>query len=318
MFPAIHILGFHIASYGLLMMLGAAAFFATLIGFTKSEKIDKISFHRMLFLLILACGVTWVSAFLFDGLFHSIEERKLRFGGITWLGGIVGAFAFLIFAFHKFVPRAKGSAVEFLSYCVPGICIGHALGRIGCFLGGCCYGRVTDSVFGVSFPAGSHAAAQYPGENGASLPVLPTQLFEAGFEFFLFLVLILTRKKTKKIGAQIYMIAYGAFRFGLEFLRGDDRGSTGFFLSPAQVLSVLFVIAGILLILEEKDLLFHSLYQKRRVWKEKAEAHTEALLRAREKTSELDLLKELYVLKEEGAISEEEYEDKKRDILNKF
>lgn len=321
MLPAIHIFGIHVPLYGLMMVLGGIAYAVMFFIITKREKVDGISRNRMLFFSILGAVVLYASAFVFDALFHSIEQGKLVAGGITWLGGIVGLVPFMLIIFHKWVPAARGDALYYLSMIIPGIVLGHAFGRLGCFFGGCCYGKVTDSVFGVIFPEGSSAAQQYPGPDGRSLPVLPTQLFEAAFELVLFIVLISTRKKTKRFHAEIYLLAYGVFRFGLEFLRGDDRGSTGFFLSPAQVFCILLVVFGILMTLYECGITAGKLKAKRAMWRAQAAEdveRAEAERRHGEGARSLDTLDKLFALKEKGAISEEEYEKKKEEIMHQL
>lgn len=120
----------------------------------------------------------------------------------------------------------------------PAIPAGHCLGRIGCFLGGCCFGKPTDCVFGVVFPEGSLPYEYY----GGAVAVHPTQLYEAAFLLALFLFLLFCGKK---YGFPLYLILYGTGRFFLEFLRNDDRGILpGIPLSPAQAISVLLVLLG--------------------------------------------------------------------------
>ena len=128
---------------------------------------------------------------------------------------------------------------ETIAACIPA---GHCLGRVGCFLGGCCFGKPTDSAFGVVFPEGSDPYEFY----GGAIAVHPTQLYEAAFLLALFFVLFFWLKKD---ALPFYCILYGAWRFGIEFLRADDRGSLfGLPLSPSQVISVaLFILGGVLL-----------------------------------------------------------------------
>ena len=321
MLPHIIIFGFHIPTFSLMIFIGVLSMFGVFLLNTRKKEIERASFDRMLFFLLLCLIVLYISAFFFDGLFHSIEAGRITFGGITWLGGVICAFPFAIFCFHCWVPQAKGRAVEYFSYVVPGIALGHGFGRIGCFCGGCCFGRVTDSIFGVSFPEGSSAANLDPDPNaldGRSLPVYPTQLFEAAFEFLLFIFMMVSRKKLEKYFTQIYMIAYGIFRFLLEFLRGDDRGSTGFFLSPAQIFSALMLIAGVLLILHEKGLVFKKLFAKRKTWQTEAQDYLKKKRDEQEQTHGIRVLKELFELKMQGVITEEEYNEKKKDILSRL
>lgn len=323
MYPILDLGIIRIPMYTLMMFLGAVAFLLVMyVFFVRRERVTSRTFIRLFIVSLVGMAILYVSAFFFNSLFHTIEAGELKIGGITWLGGVFGAFPAMVFLIHKFVPAAKGKAVTYFSILVPGIVLAHALGRIGCFLAGCCYGSVTDSIFGVSFPAGSHAAHQYAGgPNGGSLPVLPTQLFEAVFELALFLVMLFTYKKMRGHNIEIYFIAYGIFRFALEFLRGDERGGTGFFLTPAQLLCVIMWIAAALLILFKKRMIFHGLYRKCEVWqaevvveaKRKRKAHGAQL-----KLNKMEALRELKGLYDEGILTEEEYESKRQKLTDEL
>ena len=158
MLPIVSVLGIRIPMYSFMAVVGVIAYLIMFFRTTKKEGVDRITQNRMLFFSALGLLVMFLSALIFNSLFHTIEEGVITIGGITWLGGVVGLFPVMVFFFHRFVPRAKGDAIRYFSMIVPGIVLGHAFGRVGCFLGGCCYGKVTNSWVGVSFPAGSHAA----------------------------------------------------------------------------------------------------------------------------------------------------------------
>ncbi len=105
---------------------------------------------------------------------------------------------------------------------------GHAIGRIGCFLAGCCYGAPTTWAWGI-FLHGTHRH--------------PTQLLEA----FALLVLgwVLVKAHERKAAVSLYFISYGVIRFVIEILRGDEiRGLWGP-LTPSQWISLLLILGGI-------------------------------------------------------------------------
>ncbi len=344
MLPHIHLLGLPLPTYSLMIVLGiVAALIYMRVAILRREGIDRITYNRILFVSVISFIVLALSAFIFNSFFHSIEEGKLVMGGITWLGGVIGVIPAAIYFIHVFVPKDKGNAINRFSTMLPGLVIAHALGRVGCFLGGCCYGGLTDGALGVSFPAGSSAGKLYPDKNAAeelikvvtntnaegittetilypSLPVLPTQLIEAVFEIILFTVMLILYKKIKNYNIEIYCFAYGAFRFVLEFFRGDDRGATGMAITPSQLMSIILWVGAALMILYRNKKLFKKLYERCEGWRKEAEtvspAGTGAIFSGAEKTARS--IRELHKLKEEGLITEDEYNEKKKELLKRI
>ena len=333
-------MGISIPMYAAMVAVGAIAYLIYYkLVVVKREKIDRATDNRLIFISILGFLALALSAFIMNAVFHSIEEGRIVFGGITWLGGVIGCIPAVYCLIHYLVPKEKGNAVNRFSTLMPGLVLAHGFGRIGCFLGGCCYGAVTDSVFGVVFPAGSPAGKSHPDMSTAavmkkithangvveevelyqSLPVLPTQLFEAIFAFLLFAVMLIFYKKFKHINVEIYCYAYGTFRFILEFFRGDDRGGTGFSLSPSQLMSLIIIIGATLLILYRKNIIFKKLYRRCEIWREEAKAMpgSAAPLLARRQTP-TDAIRELHKLMEDGIISKDEFESKKKELMKRI
>jgi phosphatidylglycerol:prolipoprotein diacylglycerol transferase len=174
---------------------------------------------------------------------------KVWQGGLVWYGGM--AFAALVGAW--WLHRREISIPLAADLCAPGVALGHALGRTGCFMAGCCFGRTCDLPWAVTFRHPESLAPQ-------GVPLHPSQLYEAGLNFFLFLLLILlARWKRPAVGsgrlALLYMGLYSLIRFCVEFTRGDDRGPVLASLTAPQWIS----LAGLLLafaawaVLERKD-----------------------------------------------------------------
>jgi phosphatidylglycerol:prolipoprotein diacylglycerol transferase len=153
---------------------------------------------------------------------------------MTFYGGLIGGVGFFLLLYFLWVRKKWGPCMEHLFSIAPAcIAVAHAFGRIGCFLDGCCYGIESDAWYALKFP---------------DLPnkVLPTQLWEAIFLFFLFGVLLaLALLKKGRFNFTIYMIAYGIWRFTIEFWRGDHRGSLIPGLSPSQFWSIILIAGGI-------------------------------------------------------------------------
>lgn len=170
-------------------------------------------------------------------------------GGLMFYGGFLGAIvALLVYA------RARRESFLGLSDLICTVLpLGHALGRIGCFFFGCCHGRLADSAFGVSFPRNSPAWVLQVGEGlipetaTKSLPVLPTQLFEAGANLLVFLLLLfLYRRGNRRDGfiAGLYVMLYAVMRFLLEYTRGDERYTTFLSLSISQTIAAGLFLLG--------------------------------------------------------------------------
>lgn len=300
--------------YTLCTILGVAASIGWFIWAERKEGLRQVTVNRMIFTMLIGFVVMFLSAFFFNSLFHTIETGEFTLGGITWLGGVIGVFVFMIIGFHFWVPEAKGNAFKYFSLMIPGLVIGHAFGRVGCFMAGCCFGRPTDSFLGVVFPENSEAARLY----GYGTAVLPTQLFEAVFELLFFIAMVLTWKKTKYFEVEIYMIVYGVFRFILEFFRGDDRGATGFFLTPAQFFCVLMIVAGVTIILMRKGVALKKLHAKTLVWQKEAIERMKIIDKQVEDAKAVDSLGKLYELRQKGIITEKEFETKKKQLLDKI
>lgn len=152
-------------------------------------------------------------------------------GGLSWYGGFIGGVGvgFLV------IGAQRWPVVPTLAAVTPPLAFGHAIGRIGCLLVGDDYGRPTDLPWGMAFPE------ELP---PTTVPVHPTQLYEAGL-----LVLLgwaLTRWRRHGISAERilggYLFFAAATRFGIEFIRVNERVLFG--LSIAHVVSLIVAAGG--------------------------------------------------------------------------
>jgi phosphatidylglycerol:prolipoprotein diacylglycerol transferase len=167
----------------------------------------------------------------------------LQSGG-TFYGGVVGAIGFaLIYLWVRKIPMLP--LFDTYAFALP---LGHAIGRMGCFMAGCCYGKPTTLPWSVTF---THEAAERLVGTPLDIPLHPTQLYEATVEFLNFLFLIwLGRRQTFR--GQIlgtYLVLYGAERGTIEFFRGDPGRTLMFHnaVSLMQLVSVALFCTGIFL-----------------------------------------------------------------------
>lgn len=127
----------------------------------------------------------------------------------------------------------------------PSIALGICLTKIGCFLGGCCYGKETSLFLGVQFPDNSLAASQY----GIPHLVHPTQLYEGFFGIIILVILLLVRRR-RKFAGQVFLsfvILYLFVRTLNDVLRGDVTHNYIFNLSQTQLLSIIFGLLAVLI-----------------------------------------------------------------------
>ncbi len=222
-------------AYGFFM---AAAFFIAY--FMAQKKADVLGLSRGavsdLFFILLLSGVA--GARLFYVLQHPEEYRgqwvrvwMIQEGGLVWYGGfLTAALTGILVAWFRKWPILKWA--DFLA---PYLSLGQAIGRIGCFLNGCCFGKPCDLPWAVRFPE-------------SAILRHPVQLYEAAASFLIFLYLLsVLNRKSHKEGSVIvlYIFLYGTARFAIEFLRGDQTLTGG--LTPPQWTSLLLILGAFFL-----------------------------------------------------------------------
>ncbi|MBI4340853.1 MAG: prolipoprotein diacylglyceryl transferase [Candidatus Omnitrophica bacterium] len=169
-----------------------------------------------------------------------LEIFALWHGGLVWYGGLFGGLA----AGWWYVRLKRLPWLRVADQCIPFVALGHAVGRLGCFFNGCCYGK----------PSTLWCAVQFPGHDH---PVLPTQLFEAAGLCLLYLGLrrmqqpAVMRTPGRVLGA--YLAGYGLLRFVLEYTRGDQSVVWGG-LTLQQLFSIGILCGGLWIIFRKKVL----------------------------------------------------------------
>ena len=174
----------------------------------------------------------------------------LRSGGVFY-GGLIGGFL----AVAILVPLYKLPFWKVADAFAPGVALGQAFGRQGCFSAGCCWGKPTTLPWGVHFTEAGHEYTGVPivGPDGSDLHLHPTQLYESFIMLAVFGILVYLHRH-KKFDGQIlitYGIIYSIVRFSIEFIRDDPRGdlfgftsATG--LSTSQGVSLMVAVASVI------------------------------------------------------------------------
>lgn len=236
--------------YGIMVALGFVCAVSMLMLNRKhanvdSEQISDIALYGMIS-GIVGARIFYVVQFWDQYRGNLLEIIRIDHGGLVFYGGLICTISVLLI----YCLRKKLVVLNVLDIFGPALAIGHAFGRIGCFMNGCCYGKPSDISCAVRFPEGSAPAAAFPGRS-----VHPVQLYEAAFNIVLAAVLFLLLRKAKlKPGmiAAIYLIAYGVARFLFEFLRGDHKYFAFNLVTPSQSICPIVLLAGIALLIYSK------------------------------------------------------------------
>ncbi len=165
-----------------------------------------------------------------------------------WRGGLVfqGGVLFAMVTGFWWIKRHNLPLWKYVDIFTPAIPLGHFIGRMGCFMAGCCHGREAPagSWYSVIFPNDPHSFA--PG----GVPLYPTQLMDGLGELAIFVALLLFRKH-KSFNGQlmaIYMFSYAVVRFIVELFRQSDNRTLLFgWFSMAQLVSVLMILFGLVI-----------------------------------------------------------------------
>lgn len=253
MLEKITLFNYEIQTYGLLAVIG----FLVCLGFTSyMVKRNHLPKDDAVHLVVYACLGAAAGGkilylllhvhefFLYSDLIFAdyLSFTTYLMSGFIFYGGLVGAVIACIIYAKQFHLNLR----PFLSALIPAIPLFHGFGRIGCFLGGCCYGIEMTGSFCVLY------------HSRLALPItayrFPVQLWEATANFILFLILFyLALKNVKsKYLVSAYCLSYALIRFLLEFLRGDlIRGV--YWLSVSQWISIVLFIFGLWVLKDQKE-----------------------------------------------------------------
>lgn len=236
MYPVIHIFGLELYSFNVCIILAIVV--AMLVFIYRTKGIFELTVQDTL-IAIFGADIPFVllGAVLHNKIVyaHSFEEfcnSLWKNTGIAFLGGFIGGLIGFLLLFH-FMMKNRIAIKLVMDNVVPSLVLGHAIGRIGCFLGGCCYGK--PFFIGVSYGKSSLAYRTY-----GDATLFPSQLVEAGILFIMFLVF----SKIKSRQTELYLLSYSVVRFLLEFLRGDSRGNAIGIFSPAQMICIAMFLVG--------------------------------------------------------------------------
>lgn len=210
----VHLGTFPIYSYGLLL---AAAFFlanqfamylARRFGYSE-DAVEHVVLVSIL-LGVVGSRLGYVVQYPAEYLRNPLQMLNLREGGLTVVGGIL-----LVMAWHCYRAWRRGASVlDLFDFLAPPLLVGMAVGRLGCFAHGCCFGLETTLPWAVTYPATTIPA-------GTGGPRHPSQLYEMSLDLVLLAYLVYQLPRLRYAGQNFYafLLGYGAIRFFDEFTK---------------------------------------------------------------------------------------------------
>jgi phosphatidylglycerol:prolipoprotein diacylglycerol transferase len=240
--------GFTIYSYGVLL---AAAYLIGLQFARVRARARGLDAQRVMdlgiWIIISALIGARLLLFLVDFRQFTSSARDFmsigRSGGVFY-GGLIAAVAVAFWYIRRYQMPLWTTTDVF----APGIALGHAVGRMGCLLAGCCFGRETSVPWAITFH--NPVAAANVG-TPLGVPLHPTQVYEAVAELLILGLLLATERRGRPFAGRTfwgYMLLYGITRFAIEFYRGDPRGFLFGAISTSQFVSVILVPVAILML----------------------------------------------------------------------
>ena len=233
----LHYLGIDrvIYSYGALIVVGVAAGIG--VGVARAPRFGVARFDELAVGLLGVVGGLVGAALLFDVVqWRAVlaDPTILTRPGLVFYGGLVGG----AFAAWRYCRVYGVSLLDAADAGAPGLALGHAIGRVGCFLGGCCYGRVVDA----RFPLAVQLAGAWRH---------PVQLYEAAGLVVLAVVTALLPRRRAGAILLSYVAGYALLRLVVEHWRGDDleRGYVvARLLSTSQAIALVALAAALVLL----------------------------------------------------------------------
>jgi phosphatidylglycerol:prolipoprotein diacylglycerol transferase len=254
MYPVLfEIKDFKIYTYGPLMALGFLVAFGLIYRIARQRQED-VEFYMDLYIWLIIFGLLGAKLLYNvieyrEFIEHPIQSMNCRKGGLVWYGGVIACAGFIIwltwsnrdptfyfkksFPFLVLFPRSsreeKIPLLQITDTLVAPLALGLAIGRVGCLMGGCCYGKPCDLPWAITYPPGPTPVA--------GIPVHPSPLYESLASLLIagIIYAVITRKARTGVPTLLWFTLYPIARFLLEYLRGDEvRG----FIYKGEIISV--------------------------------------------------------------------------------
>jgi len=251
MFPDIISIGpVTLHTYGLFVAIGFFVGIMITIRLGKAEGFSSQQIMDMGFIIILSAIIGSRALYVLINASYftqaPLDALKIWQGGLVFSGGVIGVVLTMVW----YIKRHGLPLGKIADLWAPAIAIGQCLGRIGCFMAGCCYGKPTDLPWGVTF---THPHSLCP----PNISLHPAQLYSSlsGVIIFLIIMILYTKRKFEGQIFLWFLILHSTARLALERFRGDDRGlllNSNMSMTQFVAVLILIVSAGILIVVKAK------------------------------------------------------------------
>ena len=247
-----HVFGREIPAYGALLCLGVAVACAVALFICRRKGTARMEIvYSAIYTMIgafVGAKLLFLAIILPTAIREHIPFLALWMGGFVFYGGVIGGVIGL-WIYGKQFREPIAPLAECFAAVLP---LGHAFGRVGCFFGGCCFGKPHDGFFAYTYEADKVISPDTP----VGIPLLPVQLIEALFLLVIFAVTLTVYLRTgKRTGytVAVYILLYAPLRFVLEFFRYDSARGV-LLLSTSQWISLaLLALVGVYLWRKRRD-----------------------------------------------------------------
>lgn len=212
------------------------AFFSCLFVFILSKKYDTFSFPIIQKAMLYAMAGAVVGGkllFLLTQIGKAGVSFIDLFSGFVFYGGFFGALVGL----YVYSKKHQQSFLDLTDVFASLLPLGQAIGRLGCYCNGCCYGKEYHGFLAVRYVI-----------EDKSVYVFPTWFVESAFCLTVFIAFFcITKPKPSGFYTSAYMILYSVFRFCIEFMRGDVIRGIYYGISTSQLISALLLLLGVII-----------------------------------------------------------------------
>ncbi len=249
MFPKLFQWGdFFIPTYGVLLAIAflTALWLAGRLGRSVGLSADRVMDIGLIAALSGIAGAK-LAMFLFDWDYYSAHPSQIfSLGTLQAAGVFQGGLILALIVTIWYMRRKRMPVLQTMDVFAPSIALGHAIGRVGCFVAGCCWGAPTHLPWAVTFTnPESHERFGTP----INIPLHPSQLYESGAELIIMAILLWLFKRPHRDGSIVawYLVLYSVVRFLVEFVRNHEQALV-WGLSLTQWISLATLAAGAMML----------------------------------------------------------------------